>query len=145
MTTQLNQSQKEHLAAFNKFATMENEQILEFITKHYKGSGATYFGQLTNQLEEDDYSELSKNLLLFGNIKPEDHCRIFFMEELEEMEDDEIVSLFKDATENGHVLINYFAQNRMAGFDVEEIQSTFGVTEQYMRDKFSLYFASKGI
>lgn len=141
----LNTNQKEHLAAFNKFATMENEQISEFIEKHYKGVGTAYFSELISELDNGTYAELSKNLLLFGNINENDGQRIFFMEELEGMDDEEILSLFKNDFENKHVLITYYYMNRMAGFDVDEIKELFEVSEEYLREKFALYFLSKGI
>lgn len=141
----LNENQKQHLFFFNKFSNIENEEIAAIIEKYYKGVGSAYFTELNNELENSDYDELSKNLLLFGNISPEDGCRIYFKEELDSMEDEEIVVLFQNANENGHAIITYFYQNRMFGFDVEELKSTFDVTEDYLREKFSLYFKMKGI
>lgn len=141
MNTKLNADQKQHLLAFNKFATMDNEDVALFIDKNYRGVGQRYLDQLNDELGSETYTDLSKNLLLFGNIRPEDNCRIFFMEELEGMEDDEIITAFANNQENGNAIISYFYQNRMAGFDVEEIKSTFNITDDYLKQHFAPFFA----
>ncbi len=139
----LTETQLNHLLAFNRFTSMDNEEILDFITNHYRGVGGNFFEVLTNQLEEGKYDELSKSLLLFGNIDSEYNCRIYFMEELDELEEIEIVNIFSTDLPNGEAIINYFYKNRMIGFDVEVLMSTFNVSETYLRDKFKSYFIGK--